>query len=72
MNVQRGCRVVRGDMPPDDMRALLGSWANKGDDWVYDELLASTLGVMMVIGPSAAAMAWRRELGLSDVKEKAA
>jgi hypothetical protein len=63
----RGCVVITGAVPVDEFCALVGVWQRleeHGKEWIVDARLASSVGANFVIGPKAACMAWRVELGL--------
>ena len=63
---ERGCKVVRGAVPINEMVALMNSWAENHAEaeWVADAKLSTHLGVTMVVGSQDATKAWRTELGI--------
>ncbi|MCF1457387.1 MAG: hypothetical protein LPH21_07420 [Shewanella sp.] len=61
----KGCKVVTGTIPVQDLAALLGAW---GADWLIDGQLAHAQSVALVVGPATDIQAWREELGLDKNK----
>lgn len=71
----RGCRVIAGALPVDDLVALIGAWTRAEDkgsahEWFCDALLAQHLGVNLVCGPLHATRAWRALLNISPPKTR--
>jgi len=77
----RGCIIITGPIPINDMVALLKSWSgsNLDDDddeekpaidpadvWICDSLLSGALGANLVCGTLRDTLAWRRELNIKN------
>jgi hypothetical protein len=67
---KRGCVLIIGEVPVDEFCALAGVWGTRdgsgGEGWIDDALLARALGVTFALGPRAACLAWRAELGVVE------
>lgn len=66
----RGCRLIQGAVPVDDLVALSRTWDNHGagqPGWLMANDLAHALGMTLACGPREAIDAWRAELGLLPV-----
>lgn len=71
VTLTRGCRIINGAIPVDDLVALIGAWTDPADkdtehEWMADTLLSQHFNANMVIGPRHATDAWRAELGLAS------
>lgn len=64
----RGCRVIKGPVPIDDLVALMHAWSDRDEDktekWIVDSLLSQHLGANLVCGPLNATLEWRADLGI--------